>query len=225
MAYPDRIWRCNIVGETQGGEQLVHTVWMRADGSAVIGPAATQTIANKVRDRWQHAVLTGHTSGGPLATRLHTGTRYTRVSAYRVNAQGLASDQAEALFDPATVKGSVTRALPPQCALVVTLQTSKPGRSGRGRLYLGGLGDFILGNDGRVPAGHRDLMSDTMATFYTSLRDENMLPDVVRPVVVSNRQSDSYKVTKVAIGDVFDTQRRRRASLVESKAVRVVDAS
>ena len=225
MAYPDRLWRCNIVATMAGGEQIVHTVWMRADPTSLITPGATQAVANVVRDEWAKTI-NGFT-GGPvaLAARFASHLVYQRVTAYKVDAAGRATEQAEAAFAANGVKGTGTGSLPPQVALCVTLQTRRPGRSGRGRLYLGALAGTMLTTSGRLPTTDRTPFADGLGGFYTRLRDNPNAPDVVRPVVVSPTLTDSFKITGIAIGDVYDTMRSRRSELVEDKTTRVVDAN
>jgi hypothetical protein len=137
-----------------------------------------------------------------------------------VNSLGKAIDQAEAVFSG--VKGSGSQALPPQCALVVTLLTGAPGRSARGRLFLGGLSTFLT-PEGRVLPGSQQTIVDAMASFYVQLRNDPNAPDVMRPVVVSPTTTSARKITRVNVGNVVDTMRSRRGKLVEARLARPVD--
>lgn len=224
MAYPDKLARFNINASIVGGEVMVHTVWLRRDTDGFGNNADLQTMADKVRDDWAKSI--GGFTGGPpgLGGYLHNATTYTSVDAYAVDAAGHATQQAESLF-AAGVTGEQTNALPPQNAVVVTLKTSRPGRSGRGRLYLGGFGTNILAPTGRLSTVARDAFAANLAGFYTRLRDLPLQGDGFRPVVVSPRLTQSFKIAGIEVGDVVDTMRSRRSDLLESRKSAVVDAS
>ncbi len=223
MPYPDKLYRFNITGTVPGGDQQVHTVWMRAD-PATATAGVLQGLTDRVRDKWAETINGGTGLPLGLATKLAAETVYTSVSGYSVDAFGRATTQAEALF-AAGVKGTATSAVPPQVALVVTLLTARPGRSGRGRLFLGGFAGSNVLTSGRYAPAARDAVADAMAGFYTRLRDLQGTADLFRPVVVSPTLGDSFKISKIAVGDVFDTMRSRRNALVEAKVSRVVDAT
>jgi hypothetical protein len=223
MAYPSRLFRCNITATTPG-EQIVNTVWMRTDATAFAAGADAQLVADRVRDKWTQLITGGLPNTTPAAAGLFANTtQWTTVSAYAVNATGHSVAQAEAVFG-ATVKGSAANALPPQNALVVTLLTARPGRSGRGRMFLGGLSTAILGSNGRLPAAQSAEVAQQMGEFYKSLRDSPFQNDIIRPVVVSPTLTDSFKIERVQVGDVMDTMRSRRGKLVEARAAYDVDA-
>lgn len=224
MAYPSGLYRFNITASTIGGEQIVHTVWMRRDGTGALDPTGLQSLADRVRDRWTETVNGGSGMPAGLAAHLYTATEYQKVSAYSVDSAGRATAQAESSFATG-VKGTATAALPAQCALVTTLLTAQPGRSGRGRLYLGGLGVSLLTASGRADFTKVGAIADAMGGFYTRLRNDTLQNDTFRPVVVSPTKTASYKITSVAVGDVIDTMRSRRNGLVENKDSTVVDAT
>ena len=112
--------------------------------------------------------------------------------------------------------GSGTITNPFQSALVATLQTGRPGRSYRGRMYLPFLTSAF--NAGKISttsvtlgaraAAVADLLADT-ATAASSFPG-------LQPAVVSKAADAVTSVTSVRVGDIMDTQRRRRDSLVET---------
>jgi hypothetical protein len=213
--------RFNITAQVANGEQLVHTVWMQRD-STVIGPRSLQALTDKVRDQWSSTILGGTGLPGGIAARLYTQTKYIKVSGYTVNEQGRATEQAESQFANQP-SGGAAAALPAQTALVVTLLTNQPGRSGRGRLYLGGLGVSNLDATGLVTAANTLLIANALAGFYVRLRDNVADDDSHRPVVVSPTTGAANKIIRVQVGNVPDTMRSRRASLLESRSSSDVD--
>lgn len=214
--YADRLYRCNVTASTPG-EQIVNTIWMQKD-PASLDSKGTQDIADRVRDVWTSLITGGLRNSVPAQAALFAATtQWTTVDVYKVDAAGRATEQASATFAP-TVKGSGTGALAPQLSLVATLLTAVPGRSGRGRMYLGGLSNSLSGADGRLAANNAAAIASAWAQMYADLRHDAADPDDFRPVVASPTKGTANAITKVQVGDVFDTMRSRRANLVEARS-------
>jgi hypothetical protein len=127
-----------------------------------------------------------------------------------------------ATLDPAT-DGQITRAevvlaltgvnagemLPFQCATVISLLTASATRHGRGRFYLPPLAVDTVTN-GRTNAATITILDTAWTAFFDSLNT-----DGVSPVVRNRTGHISTAVTSARVGDVIDTQRRRRNKLVE----------
>jgi hypothetical protein len=221
MPYADRLYRANI-NAVINGDSMVHTVWMQAD-QGNLQSNLTQLVAERVRDKWAQFISGGNDGSPSLAGLLSTGTRYTTVQAYKIDADGTASDVADAAF-ATTVKGSGTTGMPSHVALVVTLLTGAPGRSRRGRLYLGGFSSSTtLTTDGLLAGTAHTNLTTSAGKFYTALRD-NVGNDLIRPVVVSPTLGTASKITTVQIGNVWDTMRSRRKARVEVRQAANVDA-
>lgn len=129
-----------------------------------------------------------------------------------------------ASIDPGT-DGQITRAevvlaltgtdvgemLPFQCATVISLLTASATRSGRGRFYLPPLAVSVL-DDGRISGASLAVLDTAWTAFFDSLNTDGLSP------VVRNRTAHvSTAVTGARVGDVIDTQRRRRNKLVEAR--------
>lgn len=131
-----------------------------------------------------------------------------------------------ASIDPAT-DGQITRVevvlaltgtadaemLPFQCATVVSLLTNSATRHGRGRFYLPPLhADNLL--NGRLSPTCMTTLDTAWTAYFDSLDTDGVTP------VVRNRTGHvSTTVTSARIGDVIDTQRRRRNKLTETYTV------
>lgn len=131
-----------------------------------------------------------------------------------------------ATIDPAT-DGQITRVevvlaltgvadaemLPFQCATVVSLLTASATRHGRGRFYLPPLAATTLLN-GKLNSATLTVLDTAWTAFFDSLNTDGVTP------VVRNRTGHvSTTVTSARIGDVIDTQRRRRNKLTETFVV------
>lgn len=127
-----------------------------------------------------------------------------------------------AALDPAT-DGQVTRVevvlaltgvaagemLPYQCATVISLLTESATRHGRGRFYLPPLATGTV-DGGLISAATITSLDTAWTAFFDSLNT-----DGVNPVVRNRTGHISTPVTSARVGNVFDTQRRRRNKLVE----------
>lgn len=131
-----------------------------------------------------------------------------------------------ATIDPAT-DGQITRVevvlaltgvgagemLPFQCATVITLLSASATRHGRGRFYLPPLAALVL-DGGRISAASLTVLDTAWTAFFDSLNTDGVTP------VIRNRTGHiSTTVTSARVGDVIDTQRRRRNKLTETELV------
>ena len=106
--------------------------------------------------------------------------------------------------------------LPPQTAVAISLGTSRSGRRGRGRFYLPPLTSDALTTDGLLKSSVPPRIATAAQTFVRALNTSAPGQDLSMAVVVSGKPFTNYaKVTKVRVGDLVDTQRRRRKSIQE----------
>lgn len=105
---------------------------------------------------------------------------------------------------------------PNQVAVVSTLMTERAGRSYKGRMYWPALGAGMVAGTGRLDASIRDLIASGVASLLSDIADENPGAAVLVPVVLSRTKREVTPVTAVRVGDVLDTQRRRRDELIEN---------
>lgn len=118
--------------------------------------------------------------------------------------------------------GSGTTPHPPQTAIVASLRTSLPGRSGRGRLYLPMTGFPLQPNLQMLEAQATAIVTD----LRTWLRDLANTATAAYPapgpdhvlVVHSRKTNTAQDVISIQADTVLDTQRRRRDKLVGSRA-------
>lgn len=100
---------------------------------------------------------------------------------------------------------------PNQCAIVVSKQTGFAGSRNRGRMYLPPPGTSSLTSAGRLSATALTGLSNGITAWKNSL-----VGDGFTPVLVSPSQNANVVITTLRIGNVIDTMRSRRNSLVEA---------
>jgi len=108
--------------------------------------------------------------------------------------------------------------LPPQIAVCVSLLTGFAGARNRGRFYMPGPANDILTTTGRYPTADATELADGIQDGFQSL-----LSDGFTPVVRSNVGAGAETVINaIRVGNVFDTQRRRRNQIAETYVARSI---
>jgi len=99
--------------------------------------------------------------------------------------------------------------LPPQVSGCVSTRTALATKAGRGRFYLWPFSVDAV-NNGRLD-------SDVVATMAEAAQAmlQSMDGDGLQPVVFHRNLVTTTNITRIDVGNVFDTQRRRRNQLVE----------
>lgn len=102
-------------------------------------------------------------------------------------------------------------ALPPQTAICVSLRSGLPTRAGRGRFFLPA--PIVAESSvGRLTPTAQGQVLAAATLFLTSMQTG------LYPVVIYHRSDlTATLVTGVDVGDVFDTIRRRRDKLIETR--------
>lgn len=131
-------------------------------------------------------------------------------------------------YPGSTIQGaSVNSPLPPQCTVVVTLLSDRPrGKASKGRMYLPGWANNLQGN-GKMSGLHVGQLADNMKTFFDALTGHIDIPD---QLILAAKGTGAFPaltaqndyVETIKVGDVIDTQRRRRNDLNETYVSRVL---
>lgn len=141
---------------------------------------------------------------------------FVKFNAIGENGRYLDTSNTRARY-PAGVVGTGAPVMPPQIALVLSLRTdAERGRAHAGRIFLPA-SKFTVGADGRISQAQVDATMLWTRTFISNLNNWPGLDLPWEPEVhiVSGINGDYRPVTKMRIGRVLDTQRRRREDLLE----------
>lgn len=215
MAFADQVVHVTLSGQMLGGAEEWQTgFWMGyAEGPANV---PTQGFVDGVRDAWATFFALGTHS-------ITEDFTFTAVKAARVNIGGL-YDGSEVVqsFPATTVKGGNTAPpFPPQCALVATLIAgSGKGLAGKGRMYLPGI-NAVLDGSGHINSTFTQLIANDLAAFFDTVNGLIGAPGVVINASKGHAKlagigARNVPVNGIRVGNVYDTQRRRRNALAET---------
>ena len=173
---------------------------------------------------WLHdyAVPSWHDfiNGGSFATKI----TLTDLNVYPIGDDGKAvgGRSAHATWETPVVGGGDTDLLPLEVARVVSWQTPKIGRRGRGRIYTVGASKVDLDADGSWDGTRAGDMADDAQALLEGLSFSGVgaFEPHVRPIVTGAPWDKYGMITSINVGSVFDAQRRRRNRLVESRQTR-----
>lgn len=109
------------------------------------------------------------------------------------------------------IGSAVSESLPYQCAPAVSFRTNLATRAGRGRFYAPSLAvEFVAG--GKMTSAAQTALLAGAEDMVNSLTSAGLTT-----VLYGRTSHATQEVTRVDVGDVIDTQRRRRNKLVESR--------
>lgn len=120
----------------------------------------------------------------------------------------------------AAVGANSTVKLPSQCSIALTLLSARPrGLAAKGRMYLPGTASLPTAT-GRLSSTDQGNLLAQADTFISNFTNQFVYPGVLilaakgtGPFPNLTAQNDT--VTRIRVGDVIDTQRRRRNGLSE----------
>jgi len=149
-----------------------------------------------------------------------TGVKLEYVKLNKINSAGHYENSSAArtsLLDPAIGGGGGGSTLPPQVAVCATLLTAHArGKAHKGRIYLPALAGALITygvGAGTIGGGAAGALGDATHAFIQAINAALPSPNAVS---VISSTGEANHVTGVAIGSVYDTQRRRRRSLPET---------
>lgn len=203
--------RITASGQMPGGENWSSSFAVTVAGAAA-APVDLPGLSTDAAARWRTWITTGAAYAGPCSL--------LDVTCSNIDQNGIIEAQAQAA--PATAgAGPGGQVLPNQIAAVVTLQTETPGPRGRGRMFLPALATPIAAG-GRITTTVRDGMLSAAFTLIKGIADDLALRTTAGSVrvVVSSKPlllaPTNRDVIRLRMGDVLDTQRRRRDKMPES---------
>lgn len=203
------IMRVSIMGALPGGEVWsVNPVYsIGADFGVPVSAVQAQTIATAI------AALTVSTG---ITQMMSTSTTVTGCRVEARSIAGVLETQAEAVKGT-PVPGTGASPHPYQTSIVASLRTATPGASGRGRLYFPATGVTVQSANLRVGTGFPNSFGLGVKTYLSAINGAIAATLTGVSLVVWSRATNQlHTVTGINVGDVLDTQRRRRDTLIEN---------
>lgn len=204
-----------------GGEEWATGFYFGSATQDALEPS--QQFADAVRTGWQTFFTT-------TANQVSNSFTFTGVKCARLAKNGLydGSPVVES-FPTGQVNGPYAGSpMPAQVALVATLiGGSGKGLGGKGRMYLPGISS-PLGADGHLLQTQCQNIASNLATFFNDLDASIDAPGHLINVSRGHKKllgvgARNVSVNGVRVGNVYDTQRRRRNALVETYSNAVVN--
>lgn len=146
---------------------------------------------------------------------MSSAVRITQIRTEYYDATGKLADVAETALNPARTSPN-TPNKPFQSAIAMSLRTARPGRSFRGRLYWPALNAELNAASLRLAPALTQALAEDCVQMLNQIAAESQLGLAYVPVVVSQTLGINSPITRVEVGDILDTQRRRRDAVVEA---------
>lgn len=212
--FPNKVNKYTISGTAYtGGEIWSTSFYMGTVGSDVAVP--NEAGLGDIDTAWKTFFQ---------STQVKVGTNWTTT---QVKGVQLATDtktidgtQVYRAISPTYNGTGSSQKMPPQVSLCATLTTAvSRGLATKGRMYLPGITIAVL-DSGKIPTTDAGYVATNLATFLSACNASTNLPGSV--ILASKGAKPLYLdgvfrvVTNTRVGDVYDTQRRRRDALVET---------
>lgn len=150
-----------------------------------------------------------------LSNLLSLQGKITAIKAYYYTAIGSPATIVGAAS--ANFTGGATPSMPLQTAMVFSLKTPLAGRRNRGRMYWPAQGAGVM-SGGRFSSSDHTGAPPDLVLLLAGVCGRWPGIGTIEPAVVSAAGNTVTPVTSISVGDVPDTQRRRRDNLVEQYA-------
>jgi len=108
--------------------------------------------------------------------------------------------------------------MPINNAVVASHRTAQVGRSGRGRMFIPGLAAGAVSAEGLVDSTVRGFLLNAQVALLEAISDipGGLVTAEVVPCITGGSFTQYASISQVRMGNVFDTQNRRRRQLVEN---------
>lgn len=195
------------------GDVAQTSMWVEFGGNPTAAQALARFQTNVVDTIWPSGA--GGIKGLFAAATILNNVQ-TRV--VDTGSGGVISTASAAYSRAGTGSGN---SLPPEVAICVSLRTGLSGGSYRGRMYLPAPTVGSNTSVGRLDTTNQGIIVTQLSNAMIAM-NADVTYSTADVVVRSRSLAANTEVTSIDCGDVFDAQRRRRNSLVESRVSAVV---
>lgn len=225
MAYSAIRW--SISGTCFGGTEIWSTgFWTGNDASDIPGTSVSQATVDSVAARWSTFFTAANSS-------IYSGYKTALVKAaywhYDVPAlknKEFGTPTYHTYTAPISGGGVSSTPMPPQTALAASLVSGyRSGTASHGRMFLPGVNSPLDSSTGKISPTYVTNLAATFLTFVNGVNTDSvpggsgkmiLVGRGVTPVSLPPHEAKNAYVTGIKIGDVYDTQRRRRNGIRET---------
>lgn len=194
------LYRSDFQGTIYGIETFQHGLhWSSSDSTA--------GLASDLDAAW--TALLGTST---WATYFNSGIVWSQINVSELGATPAAPIVTSAQATLGVAGASSDAGLPAQCSPCVSLTTAIAGSRARGRMFLPPPDTSVLTTSGRMSAQSRTDLVAALDVFFAAMSGNGATCVVVSSV---GGVYTTYNVNTIRLGDVLDTQRRRRNSIAE----------
>ena len=229
MSYAHAVNRVTISGTCFGGAEEWSTgFWMGSEGADAGDPnGSAEAIAGHWRTLFELA-----------ANSFSSGYLTTQVKTAQHKAEDMKTDLSMVDFydvSPLLDGGGTATVFPAQISLAMTLTSEiQRGTGSKGRMYLPGINAGLANATGKLLSTYCDTLRTNLLTFFDAVNADANVPDSVILVSKGTKTTifpgpeiiyinpHNKLVTGLRVGDVYDTQRRRRNGLTEAYSTGVL---
>lgn len=197
-----------LTWQLPGGDIAQTSIWVQYTGAPTAAQALARFQTNVVDTIWP-------SGAGGIKAQFSAGVILTNVQTRVVNSStGRVQSTAQAAYTRAGTSGG--NPLPAEVSVVLSLRTGFSGASFRGRLYLPPPTISANNSNGRLDTTAQGVLVTSLAAAMVAM-NADVTYGTADVVVWSRKLLIPTVVVSIDMGDVFDAQRRRRNSLVESR--------
>ena len=213
MAYAHSVTRVTISGTAFGGvEEWSTGFFLGYEDADASNP--TQTLADDIKTAWQTFFTTASSKVGS-----NWKTDTIKLAQWTAAGATMPENIIYSTYGTPISGASSSPALPAQISLVCTLQSSLiRGLASKGRMYLPGT-TATVDATGKMTSADVLAIKNNLVTFFNAV---NTAGGAAGQVILASKGRVSpaaagvnKEVTIVKVGDVLDTQRRRRNGFTE----------
>jgi hypothetical protein len=211
MPFPTPMIKVQIIGDCFNQQEIWTTGFYMGNGFSGTTPSLPGDTAQKIAAAWETEFFT------VVANKISSRYRTVSVKANLVDVNGVqTTNPTQEYFYPTPIVGpNAASPVAPQLSIVGSLRGALPrGYATHGRMYLPGIVSSI-DSDARIPSADATAIAGNLRDFL--LACNNADPDDNVVMMASKKGAGTkHVVTKVMIGNLYDTQRRRRNQFTEA---------
>lgn len=215
MAFLHKVVRCTLFGSMYSGAEIWSTgFYMGAlDADA---PAPTEAFADVVLTSWQDFFTATNTS-----ISFNWKTHGVKLARLNIDETTDTATVIQKTYTTAIAGQNGGSGFPPQVSLVASLLAGLGTQPGdKGRMFIPGVASG-LDSTGHATPGYSQTIATGLKTFFDdlngSLEAPGQLINASHPKIVIGGTAPINKlVTSIKVGNVYDTQRKRRNALAET---------